>query len=154
MMELGKTTGAVGEEVVHRHFQTLLAVLKLTQQFQLVAAHHFRCCGRRWRTQIRHKIRDGDVRFMPDGTHHRDNAGKDRPRHTFVVKAPQVFQRAAATSDDQHIALLTRIRQFNGADNLARCIVTLYRGWVDDHGQGRVTTLKHVQDIVQGRTGF
>ncbi len=50
VMKLGKATGTVGEEVVHRHLQTLLAVLKLTQQLQLVAAHHFRRRGWRRRT--------------------------------------------------------------------------------------------------------
>jgi hypothetical protein len=42
MMKLGKATGTVGEEVVHRHFKALLAVLDLTQQLQLVATHHAR----------------------------------------------------------------------------------------------------------------
>jgi hypothetical protein len=50
MMKLGKATGTVGEEVVHRHFKALLAVLDLTQQLQLVATHHFCRRGRRRRT--------------------------------------------------------------------------------------------------------
>jgi hypothetical protein len=34
--------------------------------------------------------------FVADGADHRDLAGKNRPRHALVVKAPQIFQRAAA----------------------------------------------------------
>ncbi len=91
---------------------------------------------------------------MADGAYHRDKAGKDCPRHALVVKAPQVFQRAAAAPDDQDITLLTRIRQLNGAHDLPRRIVTLNGSRVDNDGQGRVTALKDVQNIVQGRTGF
>ncbi len=47
VMKLGKAAGTVSEEVVHRHLQALLAVLDLTQQLQLIAAHHF--CRRRRR---------------------------------------------------------------------------------------------------------
>jgi len=36
MMQLGKTTGAVGEEIVHRHFQPLLSGLQLAQQLLLM----------------------------------------------------------------------------------------------------------------------
>jgi ABC-type hemin transport system ATPase subunit len=90
---------------------------------------------------------------VPDGAHDGDKAGKDCPRHALVVKAPQVFQRAAAASDDE-TSLLTRVRQLNGAHNLARRIVTLHGGRVDDDGQGRVATLEDVQNIVQCRTGF
>ena len=99
-MKLGKAPGPVGEVVVHRHLQTLLAALDLTQQLQLVAADHFRRRGRRRRAEIRDKIGDRHVRFVADGAHHGDKAGKDCPRHALVVKAPQVFQRAAAASDD------------------------------------------------------
>ena len=49
MMKLGKPARPVGQEIVHRHFQTLLTILQLTQQLQLIAAHHFRGCGGRWR---------------------------------------------------------------------------------------------------------
>ena len=91
---------------------------------------------------------------MADGAYHRDKAGKDCPRHALVVKAPQVFQRAAAAPDDQDITLLTRIRQLNRAHDLPRRIVTLNGSWVNNDGQGRVTALQNVQNIVQGRTGF
>jgi hypothetical protein len=50
--------------------------------------------------QIRDKIGYRYVRFVADGAHHGDKAGKDCPRHALVVKAPQVFQRAAAAPDD------------------------------------------------------
>jgi hypothetical protein len=91
---------------------------------------------------------------MPDGTHDRDKAGKDCPRHALVVKAPQVFQRAATAPDDEYVTLLARVRQRNGAHNLARRIVALHGGRVDDDGQGRVATLEDVQNIMQCRTGF
>jgi hypothetical protein len=38
MEQLGKTALAVGEEIVHRHLQTLLSGLQLAQQLLLIAA--------------------------------------------------------------------------------------------------------------------
>src|SRR5690606_2177220 len=47
VMNLSKAAGTVGKEIIHRHLQTLLSVLNLAQQLQLIATHHFRSSG--WR---------------------------------------------------------------------------------------------------------
>ena len=91
---------------------------------------------------------------MADGADDWNAAGKDRPCYTFVVKAPQIFQRAAAAPDDQHIALAPRVRQFNGPNDLPWRIIALDCGRVDNNGQGRVATLQDVEDIVQRGAGF
>ena len=46
-----------------------------------------RRAGRR-RTQVRHKIRDGEINFMPDGRDDRNRRFKNRPRDDFLVERP------------------------------------------------------------------
>ena len=99
-MKLGKATGTVGKEIVHRHLQTLLAVLKLTQQLQLVAADHLCRRGRRRRAEIRDKIGDRNVRFVADGGNKRNFRIIDGSDDNFFVKRPEVFKTAAAAGDD------------------------------------------------------
>ncbi|MNG22776.1 hypothetical protein D3C84_1073000 [compost metagenome] len=100
MLKLGETTIAVSEEIVHRHLQTLLSVLQLAQEFQLVPADDFSGSRWCWCAHIGNKIGDGDVGFMSDCADDRDLTVENRPRYAFVVKAPQVFQRTAAAPDD------------------------------------------------------
>ena len=85
---LGKATMAVGKEVVHRHFKALLPGLELAQQLLLVAADHFRRRGRGRGAQVGDKIGDSDVSFMAYGADDGNRAGKNRPRHSLIVKAP------------------------------------------------------------------
>ena len=85
---LGKATMAVGKEVVHRHFKALLPGLELAQQLLLVAADHFRRRGRRRGAQVGDKIGDSDVSLMAYGADDGNRAGKNRPRHSLIVKAP------------------------------------------------------------------
>ena len=100
VIKLGKSASSVGEIVIHRHFQTLLTMLNLTQQLELIAADNFCSRRRRWRAQVADKIGNGHIGFMADGADHRNAAGKYRPCYALVVKAPQIFQRAAAAPDD------------------------------------------------------
>ena len=153
-MQLGKAALTVCQIIIHRHLKALLPGLHLAQQLLLIAADHLRRCRRRWRAQIGDKIGDRHVSFMADGADHRNAAGKNRPRHAFVVKAPQIFQRPAAAPDDQHVALAACVRQFNGAHNLPRRIVALDGGGVNHHRQRRIATFQYVKDIVQRRAGF
>ena len=66
--------------------------LNLAQQLLLITADYLGGCGRRRRAQVGNKIGDGNVGFMADGANDRNAAGENRPRHAFIVKAPQIFQ--------------------------------------------------------------
>jgi hypothetical protein len=116
--KLGKTALATGEEIVHRHLQPLLPGLQLAQQLLLIAADDLRGGRRGRRAQVGNKISDRDVGFMADGADDRDLAGEDSPRHPLIVKTPQILQRTAAASDNQHVTLLARVGQRDGAHNL------------------------------------
>ncbi|OQV66283.1 hypothetical protein AK51_10420 [Serratia nematodiphila DZ0503SBS1] len=71
------------------------------------------------RAQVGNEVGDGDVGFMADGADDRNAAGEDRPRHAFVVEAPQIFQRTAAAADDQHVAFVASV---GGLDARTICI--------------------------------
>ena len=154
MEQLGKSALATGEEIVHCHLQPLLPGLQLAQQLLLIAADDL-CGGRRGRrAQVGNKISDSDVGFMANGADDRDLAGEDSSRHPLIVKTPQILQRTAAASDNQHVTLPARVRQRDGAHNLPGSIVTLNRGRVDDHRQPGVAAPEDMKNIVQRGTGF
>ena len=91
---------------------------------------------------------------MADGADDRDLAGENSPRHPLIVKTPQILQRTAAASDNQYVTLLARVGQRDGAHNLPGGVVTLDRGWVDDHRQPGIAAPENMENIVQRRTGF
>ena len=88
---------------------------------------------------------------MADGADDRNAAGEDRPRHAFVVEAPQILQRTAAAADDQHVAFVAAVGGLDGAHDLHRRFRALHRGGVDDDRQRRIAPLQYLQNIVQRR---
>ena len=88
---------------------------------------------------------------MADGTDDRNAAGEDRPRHAFVVEAPQILQRTATAADDQHVAFVAAVGGLDGAHDLHRRFRALHRGGVDDDRQRRIAPLQYLQNIVQRR---
>ena len=50
--------------------------------------------------EVRHEIRDGEIRFMAHGGDHRNPGGKNGPGGFFRVKSTEVFQGSAAPGDD------------------------------------------------------
>ncbi|CRZ46942.1 Uncharacterised protein [Vibrio cholerae] len=88
---------------------------------------------------------------MAYSTDNWDFTRSDSTCHDFMVKTPQIFQRATTTTYYQHIALGACIRTTNRLGDLNSCLFTLYESGVDHYRQIRVTALKHVQNIVQSR---
>ncbi len=83
-----------------------------------------------------------------DGRH----AGGDGAGHRFLVEAPEVFQRAAATGQDQRVEAL-RVGQLERADDLPDGFAALYGG--GDQGQLdlRRAAAEHADDVADYRAG-
>ena len=59
--------------------------------------------GWRGRTHVRRVIDQRPVGLVADGGDERDRAAGDRAHHRFVVEAHEIFERAAAARDDEHV---------------------------------------------------
>ena len=84
---------------------------ELIQPFGLIRADHFGGNRRCRCALVGDKIRDGEIHFMTDAADNRYLAIKNGACDDFFIEGPQVFQRAAAARDDQHIAVAAFISE-------------------------------------------
>ena len=83
-------------------------------------------CGRWCRcAQIRHKIRNREIRLMPDCAHHRDLAFVNRLCNHLFVERPKILKAPAATANDQHVRTPDAIHLPDSLCDLLRCTHTL-----------------------------
>ncbi len=85
------------------------------------------------RAHVGDEIGDREIDFVTDTGHDRNLAIEDGARDHFFVERPQVFERATAASNDQHIALGASRRHANRPGDLTRRAFTLYLNGIDQH---------------------
>ena len=107
-------------------------------------------CGR---ANVRREIRDGEVDFVPDGTHRGDGAGRESPRDDLLVEGPQIFQAAATARDDEHVDRRSRAAPRDPSRDLLRGAVSLHPRGDDEDRQIGKTAVQHAQKIVDGGAG-
>jgi hypothetical protein len=79
----------------------------------------------------------------------RDPAGADRTRHYLLVERPQVLDRAAASHQEQHIALGAPARaREHGGDAIGRALA-LHRCRVNNDFDCRIAPRERGQDVAQ-----
>ncbi|MCY1413761.1 hypothetical protein D9M71_291980 [compost metagenome] len=108
--------------------------------------------GGRRRAHVGDEIADRHVGLVADRADDGRRAGGDGARHGFLVEAPEVFQRAAATGQDQRVEAL-RVGQLQGADDLPGGLAALHGG--GDQGQLdlRRAAAEHADDVADHRAG-
>ena len=87
---------------------------------------------------------------MANGADGRDGAGGNGPRDGFFVEAPQVFQGAATTADDQDVSETVPLSTVNGLDDICGGRLALNGGGIERDRNSRATSLEYRQDIVNG----
>ena len=103
---------------------------------------------RRRGTDVGDEIGDGHVALVTDRRDHRHRRSRDHPRDDFLVERPEVFDRSAATADDDHVDAwhasnrAQRLSDFSAADRLAQ-----HPGEDRQH----VAHLRHFAQVHQGR---
>ncbi len=107
-----------------------------------------RGCGR---AQVGDEVGDGHVDFVTDARHRRHAAGGDRARHALVIEAPEIFERAAAARDDEHVAFIAARRRFDGPHDFRDRRRALHGGGIEQHRRGGKSRAQHAQYVVDGR---
>ena len=133
--------------VSHAPGQTSFELSDLSQEMTAVGRAAFG--SGRWRggAQVGHQIREGKIHLVPDPGHDRQARGENRPHHSLFVEGPQVFQRSAATRDDQHVYFISPVRVLNGADQPRNRGDALNGRGVQNDRNPRAAPGQHVQDV-------
>ena len=103
--------------------------------------------GRGGGAQVRDVVEQRGVLLVPDGRHHRRPAGRHRAEQVLVGEREQVFERAAAPGDHDHVDLGVRVQLPQRLDDLARRVRALDGGLLDtepDGGPAPLRVLHHV----------
>ena len=99
-----------------------------------VGTDQFRRAGRRGRTHVGDEIGEREIGFVSHAADDRNRAGFDGAHDRFFVKRPQVFNAAAAATDNQHIAFGALRCGFNCLGNLKFAARALNGGRINDDG--------------------
>ena len=147
---------AVVHRVPHRPQGDGLKLQHLLGELGLIRHRQFRRIGGRSRPQVCHKICDRHVRFMPYRGNHGDCAVVNRTGHPFVVEAPEVLRRAAASARNQKIrqSMGTGIPDSGG--NLSRRLFPLYADREEKDLRQRIPRpqdAQHISHRCAGRRG-
>ena len=109
-LQIAHMVAALRKAVAHLLDQVALVLGNVALEFLARLDHDFGCGGRRGRAQIRDKIGDGEIGFVADACDHRNFRSENRAGDNFFVERPQIFQRAAAAREDQHVHNLARLK--------------------------------------------
>ena len=116
-------------------------------EFLARANHNFRGGGGRGSADVRDKIRNGEIALMAYSGDHRNFRCDDRSRHDFFVEGPQIFQRPAASRENNYFYGLHTIEMAQSLHNFARRQVALHLHRIEHHVCVRESPLQDPQDI-------
>ncbi len=153
LLQQDEIVAGSGLLAVHRLQQLLLEMGEALGTGALIRRHQLGGRRRGRGAQVGGKVADGDIHLVAHRAHHRDGGVGDGARHRLFVEAPEIFERPAAASDDQHIHLGAAVGQGNGRDDLADGGAALHLGRVDKHRQIRRAAFEYGQHVVQGSAG-
>src|SRR6267154_2264341 len=131
----GKFVNAAAElqqAVAHQAGERFLQVGDVLVKFAASLHHDLGGSGRSGGANVGDEIGDGEIGFVADAGNYRNFGGEDGARHLFFVEGPQIFERAAAAREDQHIDHSLAIEELHGAHDFLGGTVTL-----DAHGIDR-----------------
>lgn len=152
---LGDAIEPLGARVEVLQHQIAQARTQPLQSGQLLVARRRAQLGRRGgrgRAQVRGEIDQGEVGFVTHAGDHRHGHGHHGTDHALVVEAPQILDRAAATHQQQHIALTRGVaarRLPQGSDDLVGRGGALHRRRIDGHRHMGRAPAQRRDDVAQ-----
>ena len=106
---------------------------------------------RRWRSQVRYEIGDGEVRLVADSRNNRDRRRRDCPRDGFFVERPQIFERTAAAREDDNVRPSGIGEPAQSAADLLDRSFALHLGGINAQVQSGKAPGKDIQNILKDR---
>src|SRR4029077_17817230 len=96
---------------------------------------------------VRHEIGNGHVGFVANRGNDRHRHPRDRASHRFLVECPKILERAAATTDDDHVDARDACDLPEAARNLRSGILALDPRRADHEVHVRIATPQYLDDV-------
>ncbi len=141
-----------GQTALHVQRQAPLQVVQALHQLAAVRGQQFGGGRGRRRAHVGDEVGDGYIGLMAHGADDGRDAGGHGAGHDFLVEAPEIFQRAAATGQDQCVVTL-RIGALQGADDLRGGLAALYGGGDQVQLHLRRAAAEHADDVADHCAG-
>ena len=109
--------------------------------------------GRRGGAHVGDEIGDSEISFMADAGDNRNRAGRHGPSDAFLVEGPEVFQRAAAARQDEHVGQLLAVEIFDGVDDFGGRAFALHAHGVQDQMKIGEAPAQDANDVAYGSSG-
>jgi hypothetical protein len=139
------------EQTCQQMRRARMLVRERAREVAQVGHEQFRGGRRRRRAQVGGEVGDREIDFVADRGDDGDRAGADRARDRFVVERPQVFERAAAPREQEHVVRFRARGRSEHGDDRGRRFLAL-------HGHGnhvdaceRKTPREHAEHVAHGR---
>ena len=113
--------------------------------------HHLGRRRRRRRPHVGHEVCNRHVRFVSDRRNGGHGAPGNRPRRDFLVERPEIFNRAAPASDDDHVDARNLADGRHRAGDIERGAFALHAGRTNHDVRVRVAAPQHLDDVAHGR---
>ena len=111
--------------------------------------------ARRQGANVGNQIGQRDVDFMSHRRNDRNARSGDGPQDDLFVECPQIFQAAAAASDDEHVDFAGEaVDRLDARGDFFRRAVTLHAARHDQHMHVSPAAAQHFQKIVNCRAGW
>ena len=128
------------------------------QQFRANRHSNFCRSGRGRRASVGYVIDERCVSLMPHCRDQRDLAVEGGANDVFLIEWPEIFDRATAPSDDQHVRTVSAghgIEAFDPRCDLSGSAVTLNQCWPDNdaHRKPVADAVQDIPDHGPGRAG-
>src|SRR5579862_1887546 len=157
--ELAKT--AMGLQVAHAMATLGKPITNLLHKMPLVLGNvpleflarthdQLRCGGRRGRAQVRDKIGNREIGFVPDTCDHRSFGSDNRARDYLLVERPQIFERASATRNDEYVGKFRASEIIYSGSDFFRGTVALHFHWIEPHMRIGKTALENAKNVADG----
>src|ERR1700726_2085646 len=102
-LKIAHAMAALGKPVPYQLHQAPLVLGDVPLEF-LTRAHAKLRGGRRCgRAQVRDKIGNREIGFVAHTRYHGNFGSENRARNHLLVESPQILERTAATSNDEHV---------------------------------------------------
>src|ERR1700728_78873 len=123
--------------------------------FELLARAHDNFGGsrRRGSSKIGDEIRDSEIALVSDSSDHRNFGSDNRANEYFLVKGPQIFERASAARNNDHFHGFHTIEITQSRHNFARRKITLDLHGIQHHMRIGKPSLQDTQNIENGGSG-
>src|SRR6266850_1905262 len=106
--------------------------------------------GRRRGAQVGNEIGNGEIGFVADAGDHGNFGSEDGARDDFFVEGPQIFHRAAAAGEDEHVHNFSQIEEFQRLDDFLGGAFALHAHGINGQVHVRETPRQDAHNVAHG----